>query len=64
MDREFVSDHTRFMAELLEKNPDWAKDQRAGRALWWDKSQDQDGRRRAQESSEPNKAYPYDVNFD
>jgi hypothetical protein len=35
--RHYVSDHTRFIRDLLEKNPDLAKAQQEGRALWWDK---------------------------
>ena len=35
--RHYVSDHTRFMRELLEKKPELAQQQQQGRAIWWDK---------------------------
>ena len=34
----YVSDHTKWINEQLAKNPAWVEDQKAGRALWWDKS--------------------------
>jgi hypothetical protein len=36
--RHYVSDHTRFMRELIDNKPDLAGKQREGRALWWDKT--------------------------
>jgi hypothetical protein len=36
--RHYESDHTRFMRELLAKNPDMIEKQREGRAIWWDKT--------------------------
>jgi hypothetical protein len=38
--RHYVSDHTRFIRELIEKKPDLPEKQREGRALWWDKTPD------------------------
>ena len=35
--RHYVSDHTRFIRDLLEKKPQLETDQRIGRAIWWDK---------------------------
>jgi hypothetical protein len=35
--RHYVSDHTRFIRDLLEKKPQLEADQRIGRAIWWDK---------------------------
>ena len=35
--RHYVSEHTRFIRELLEKKPQLEADQRIGRAIWWDK---------------------------
>jgi hypothetical protein len=34
----YESDHTRFIRELKEKNPQIEEGQRAGRALLWDKA--------------------------
>lgn len=36
--RHYVSDHTRFMRDLIEKKPDLPAKQREGRAIWWDKT--------------------------
>lgn len=63
VDSGYVSDHTKWINEQLEKNPSWVEDQKAGRALWWDKKQDVDTTARNAESKVPQKSYPYDVNF-
>lgn len=36
----YVSEHTKFMQEWLEKHPEQIEEQKKGRALWWDKPQD------------------------
>ena len=36
--RHYVSEHTKFIREVLAKKPELAADQRKGRAIWWDKS--------------------------
>lgn len=59
----YVSDHTTWINEQLEKNPEWVEDQKVGRALWWDKKQTVDNTVRNAESNVAQKAYPYDVNF-
>ena len=59
----YVSDHTKWIDELLEKNPAWVEDQKVGRALWWDKKQDVQTTERNADSKVPQKPYPYDVNF-
>jgi len=63
VDSGYVSDHTKWINEQLEKNLEWVEDQKAGRALWWDKKQDVDTTARNAESKVPHKSYPYDVNF-
>ena len=60
---DYVSDHTRFINEMLKKNPQWQEEQRTGRAIWWDKPQTVEQQNRDRESAVPNKPYPYDVNF-
>ncbi len=60
----YESDHTKWMREMMAKNPAWSEDQRVGRAIWWDKQLDQDTQARFEQSKEANKSYPYDVNFD
>ena len=34
----YVSEHTRFIRELLRERPDLVEKQREGRAIWWDKT--------------------------
>ena len=36
--RHYVSDHTKFIRELIKKNPDLLQKQRESRAIWWDKT--------------------------
>lgn len=55
----YESEHTQFMRELFEKNPQLAEQQKQARAIWWDKKPDKDERRRFEESSVPNKGYVY-----
>lgn len=63
VDSGYVSDHTRWINEQLAKNPQWVEDQKAGRALWWDKKQEVETSARNAESKVAQKPYPYDVNF-
>ncbi|MDY0074023.1 MAG: DUF3460 family protein, partial [Thauera sp.] len=35
----YVSEHTQFIREWLEKHPQELDEQKKGRALWWDKPQ-------------------------
>lgn len=59
----YVSDHTLWMNEMLEKHPEWAEEQKAGRALWWDKKQDVATTKSNADAKVAQKPYPYDVNF-
>lgn len=36
--RHYVSEHTRFMRELMRQQPELAQKQREARAIWWDKT--------------------------
>jgi hypothetical protein len=36
--RHYESEHTRFIRELMKKQPDLSEKQREGRAIWWDKT--------------------------
>jgi hypothetical protein len=59
----YVSDFTKFMTELKQKNPSLEEKQRAGRALLWDKAPiDLDARRRDEESRIKQKPYVYQSN--
>ena len=56
----YESDFSRFIAELKQKNPNLEQEQRAGRALLWDKAPiDLDQRSRALESRVEQKPYVY-----
>ena len=58
----YESEHTKFMREWLAKHQQEVTEQKAGRALWWDKGeQDLDTARRNNESKVPQKAYYYDI---
>ncbi len=58
----YESEHTRFMREWLEKNPEQIDEQKKGRALWWDKPQDPQTVARYRQAAVPVKAYYYDTN--
>lgn len=60
----YESEHTKFIREKLMKHPEWAEDQLVGRALLWDRKIDLNEQKEIRESSEPNRPYPYDVNFE
>lgn len=58
--QRYESDITQFIKELKQKNPKLEDDQRAGRALLWDKSPvDLDALDRAKESGIKQQAYVY-----
>jgi hypothetical protein len=35
--RNYESDHTRFIRDLMASRPELAQQQQQGRAIWWDK---------------------------
>lgn len=55
----YESDITKFIRDLKEANPDLDRQQREGRAIWWDKDVDPDLYRRFRESSLPQPGYVY-----
>ena len=58
--RHYVSDHTRFIRDLLEKNPKLETEQRVGRSIWWDKLPSEvKARREMDVGSVPQKPYVY-----
>ena len=58
--RHYVSDHTKFIREVLEKKPELADEQREGRAIWWDKTpRELAERRRMDQGRVPQSAYVY-----
>ena len=60
----YESDHTQFRREMMAEHPEWAEDQRRGRAIWWDRKVDLNEQKACRESNEPHRSYPYDVNFE
>ncbi len=56
---DYESDLTRFIRELKSRQPDLEREQREGRAIWWDKELDPEQLRRWRESKVPQKPYVY-----
>jgi hypothetical protein len=59
MNRNYESEITVFMRDLLQKKPQIVEEQKKGRALWWDKKADPDALRRDNESKVDQQAYVY-----
>ncbi|MCB1935565.1 MAG: DUF3460 family protein [Nitrosomonas sp.] len=59
MDYSYESDHTKFMREFLEKNPNIQDKRLAARSVWWDKDIDRDEQKRFNEVTVPHKPYAY-----
>lgn len=59
MAKNYESDITRFIRDLKAKSPDLERKQREGRAIYWDKEQDQDEQRRWRASNVPQQGYVY-----
>lgn len=55
----YESEITRFLRELLAKNPELAEQQRRLRATWWDRPQDLRTQRERDDSNVPAVGYPY-----
>lgn len=59
MAKYYESDITKMMRDLLKEKPHIVEEQRKGRALWWDRNQDQDTLKRADESRVKQQPYVY-----
>ena len=57
MDYSYESEHTKFMRELLEKNPQLEEKRMAARGVWWDKKLDKEEQKRFKEANDPMKPY-------
>ena len=58
--RNYESEHTKFIRELIERRPQVDEDRRKGRAIWWDKLPSELAQRRdMDEGCVPQKAYVY-----
>ena len=59
--KAYVSEHTQYMREWMEKHPQEASVQEKGRALWWDKPQDPEWQQQFQQAKVPVNPYYYDA---
>ena len=55
----YESETTKFIRELLEKNPQLEEQQKRNRLTWWDKPQDLETNRERAQSTVPQPAYVY-----
>ena len=56
---KYESDITKFIRDLLEKNPAIKEDQKKARAMWWDKTLDLKELKRQHESEVERTSYVY-----
>ena len=57
--KTYESDVTRFIREFLQKHPEVVEKQKQARATWWDRPQDYNERKNADEARMPKKPYEY-----
>lgn len=55
----YESDITKFVRDLMDKNPELKELQKTNRATWWDKKQNPEELKRQEESAAPKLAYAY-----
>lgn len=55
----YESDITKFIRDLLEKNPGIKEDQKKARAIWWDKTLDRNELKRQESALVPRSSYEY-----
>jgi hypothetical protein len=60
---DYNSDITDYLSELKERKPDLEAQQRAGRAIWWDKHLDRELLEEWQDARVPSTAYAYFEEF-
>jgi len=56
---DYKSDITQFIEKLKSEKPDLEAQQRAGRAIWWDKNLDREALKDWREAQIPQKPYVY-----
>ncbi len=59
MSYDYESDHTKFMRDLLAKQPALVAEQRKGRAIWWDKRLSAEEQRQFSEARINQTSYVY-----
>jgi len=57
----YESEFTLFLRDMKSRHPEWSEQQRAGRALLWDKTVDFEELRRFAEGSVPPSPCRYDL---
>ena len=57
--KSYESEFTQFMREFKQKRPQLETEQTKSRAIWWDRKQDPDTQKRAQESRVKQQPYVY-----
>jgi hypothetical protein len=55
----YESETTRFLRDLLEKNPQLEEEQKRNRLTWWDRPQDLETWRDRSQSTVPQPGYVY-----
>jgi hypothetical protein len=55
----YESEATKFIREVLEKNPQIVEQQKKNRATWWDKPQDLETSKERSEAAVPTPPYVY-----
>lgn len=55
----YESETTKFLRELMEKNPQLTEQQRRNRLTWWDRPQDLETWRERAQATVPQPAYVY-----
>lgn len=55
----YESDVTKFIRDLLDKNPELREEQKQNRATWWDKKLDLEQIKRNDEAEAPKQPYAY-----
>ena len=58
--REYESDITRFLRDMVAAHPEIEESQREGRAMFWDRKLEFEALERERQSEVPMKGYPYD----
>ncbi len=59
MDYSYESEHTKFIRELIEKDPQLENKRLEARNIWWDKKLNKEEQKRFNESDDPMKPYVY-----
>jgi hypothetical protein len=59
MDRNYVSDYTRFIDQFIQEHPDVLEEQRSGRLLYWEKRVDLVAQKKAEMDTVPSDGYGF-----